>query len=133
AWVRRPPLGETIVAGARIDNVDALPRASAILCDLSPRPLLRIAGHRFPAAYRAQLERYRYGMGAFKVDWALSTPIRWKDPRVRDAGTVHVGGTLEEIAFSERETFEGRIAERPFVLLAQPTLVDGSPAPRRAH
>src|SRR5439155_11414580 len=108
------------------DSIDALPPARAVLCDLSPRPLLRIAGHRFPDGYRRALERYRYGMGVFKMDWVLSEPIPWTAAACRGAGTVHLGGTLEEISASEREAWEGRPAERPYVLLAQPTLFDPS-------
>lgn len=126
-------LGGTIVTGAPVANVDDLPKARAILCDLSPRPLLRIAGHRFPAPFRRRLSEYRYGMGAFKVDWALDAPIPWRDPRVGEAGTVHVGGSLDDIAASELETWRGGVAERPFVLLAQPTLFDPSRAPAGRH
>jgi phytoene dehydrogenase-like protein len=126
-------LGGEIITGARIDNIDELPAARAVLCDLSPRPLLRIAGHRFPASYRAQLRRYRYGMGAFKVDWALDEPIPWKEQRIALAGTVHIGGTLPEIARSERATWDGHIADRPFVLLSQPTLFDPARAPAGRH
>jgi phytoene dehydrogenase-like protein len=126
-------LGGEIVTGARIDNIDDLPPARAVLCDLSPRPLLRIAGHRLPSRYRAQLQRYRYGVAAFKVDWALDAPIPWSDERVRTAGTVHVGGTMAEIAASENDAWNGRIAERPFVLLSQPTLFDPTRAPAGRH
>ena len=126
-------LGGDIVTGSRVDSIDALPPARAVLCDLSPKPLLRIAGHKFPAGYRAALERYRYGMGVFKMDWALSAPIPWTAAACRRAGTIHVGGTLEEIAASERAAWEGRIADRPFVLLTQPTLFDPSRAPAGRH
>ena len=126
-------LGGTIVTGARIDNVDDLPRARAFLFDLSPRPLLRIAGHRFPAAFRDRLARYRYGTAVFKVDWALDAPIPWRDARVAQAGTVHVGGTLDEVAAAERDTAAGRLPDRPFVLLAQPTSFDPSRAPEGKH
>jgi phytoene dehydrogenase-like protein len=126
-------LGGEIVTGMRVNNIDDLPRARAVLCDLSPKPLLHIAGHRFPDRYRAQLQRYRYGMGTFKVDWALDTPIPWKDERVARAGTVHVGGTIEEVAASERDAWEGRVTDRPFVLLAQPTLFDPTRAPSGKH
>src|SRR5207248_1731495 len=95
-------LGGEIVTSSPVRTIDDLPPARAILCDLSPTPLLRIAGHRFPAGYRRLLERYRYGMGAFKVDWALDAPIPWRANACSRAATVHVGGTLEEIAASER-------------------------------
>jgi phytoene dehydrogenase-like protein len=126
-------LGGEILTGTRVENVDDLPRARAILFDLSPRPLLRIAGHRFPERFRRALERYRYGMGAFKIDWALDAPIPGRDPRVADAGTVHVGGTLAEIAASERDAWEGRHSERPYILLAQPTIFDPTRAPAGRH
>jgi phytoene dehydrogenase-like protein len=127
------PLGGEVRPSSRIDSIDALPPARAVLCDLSPKPLLRIAGHAFPAGYRRALARYRYGMGVFKMDWALSQPIPWTADGCRRAGTVHLGGTLQEIADSERAAWTGRIADRPFVLLTQPTLFDPSRAPAGHH
>ena len=126
-------LGGEVFTGTPVNDIDKLPRAKIVLCDVSPRPLLRIAGHKLPRRYRTKLERYRYGMGVFKVDWALDAPIPWTSETCRRAGTVHVGGTLEEIAVSEREAWKGRIADRPFVLLSQPTLVDPSRAPAGKH
>jgi phytoene dehydrogenase-like protein len=126
-------LGGEIVAGTPVTSLDQLPAAKAVLCDLSPRPLLRIAGDRLPAGYRRALERYRYGMGVFKVDFALSAPIPWRNPECARAATVHLGGTLEEIAASELAAWEGRVADRPYVLLSQPTLFDTSRAPQGRH
>ncbi len=126
-------LGGEIVTGARIANIDELPAARAVLCDLSPQPLLRIAGHRFSERYRARLRKYRYGMGVFKVDWALDAPIPWSDQRVGSAGTVHLGGTLDELAASEQAAWNGRTSEHPFVLLSQPTLFDPTRAPAGRH
>ena len=126
-------LGGEVVTGTPVRSIDQLPPARAILCDLSPGPLLRIAGHRFPPRYRRALERYRYGMGVFKVDWALDAPIPWRNPRCALAATVHVGGTLPEIAESERACWNGDAPSRPFVLLAQPTLFDPSRAPGGRH
>jgi phytoene dehydrogenase-like protein len=126
-------LGGDVVTGARIENVDTLPPARMVLCDLSPGPLLRIAGHRFPAGYRRLLETYRYGVAAFKMDWALSAPIPWTSPDCRRAGTVHLGGSLAEIAAAEDDAWSGRTPERPFVLLSQPTLFDASRAPAGRH
>jgi phytoene dehydrogenase-like protein len=126
-------LGGEILTNAPAKNIDDLGPATTILCDLSPRPLLAIAGHTLPEAYRRKLERYRYGMGVFKVDWALAAPIPWRDQSVARAGTVHLGGTLEEVAASERECWQGRISQRPFVLLAQHTLFDPSRAPAGRH
>jgi phytoene dehydrogenase-like protein len=111
--------------------VDELPRADVVVCDVSPRELLRIA--RFPERYARALRRYRYGPGAFKLDWALSAPIPWRDARCAQAATVHLGGTLAEIAASERAPAEGRVHEQPFVLLAQPSLWDETRAPEGQH
>ena len=126
-------LGGDIVTNTPVQSLDELPPARAILCDLSPRPLLRIAGHRLPDAYRRRLERFRYGMAAFKVDWALDAPVPWRAAACARAATVHVGGTFEEIAASERDAWSGRIAERPFVLVVQPTLFDATRAPVGKH
>jgi phytoene dehydrogenase-like protein len=126
-------LGGRIVAGTPVRSIDDLPPARAILCDLSPRPLLRVAGHRFPEWYRRQLEAYRYGAAAFKVDWALDGPIPWRAADCGRAATVHIGGSLEEIALSERQVADGLAPERPFVLLVQPTLFDSSRAPAGRH
>jgi phytoene dehydrogenase-like protein len=126
-------LGGEIVTDAPVTSLDRLPPAKAILCDLSPRPLLRIAGDTFPTRYRRSLERYRYGMGVFKVDWALSAPIPWTAEACRRAGTLHLGGSIDEIAASEQAAWAGRIADRPFVLLSQPTLFDPSRAPDGKH
>ncbi len=126
-------LGGEIATGSRVESIDDLPRTRAILCDLSPKPLLRIAGHRFPVWYRRKLEGYRYGMGVFKVDWALGGPIPWRAAECARAATVHLGGTFDEIAASEREVWSCRHPDRPFVLLAQPTVFDGSRAPQGKH
>jgi phytoene dehydrogenase-like protein len=113
--------------------VDELPRADVVLADVVPRELLRIAGDRLSGRYALALRRYRHGPGAFKLDWALDGPIPWTAPECARAGTVHIGGTLAEIAESEREPNRGRTAARPFVLLAQPTLFDDSRAPAGKH
>lgn len=126
-------LGGQIVADHPVRSLAALPPARAILCDLSPAPFLRLAGDRLPPRYRRALERYRYGMGVFKVDWALDGPIPWRDATCTHAATVHLGATLEEIGRSELDAWEGRPSERPFVLVAQPTLFDPSRAPAGRH
>ena len=126
-------LGGDVAVGAKVANIDELPPAKIILCDLSPKPLLQIAGHRFPLAFRRSLERYRYGMGVFKVDGALAEAIPWKNEQCRRAGTLHLGGTMEEIAASEHNAWEGRRVERPFVLLSQPSVFDRSRAPSGRH
>jgi phytoene dehydrogenase-like protein len=111
--------------------VDELPEADVVVCDVSPRELVRLG--RFPARYERALRRYRYGPGAFKLDWALAGPIPWRDPACAQAATVHLGGAFDEIAASERAPGRGRVAERPFVLLAQPSLWDKSRAPAGRH
>ena len=126
-------LGGKIETNFHVNSLSQLPSASAILFDVTPRQLLTIAGHRFSSLYRWQLERYRYGMGVFKVDWALDAPIPFTNPDCRRAGTVHLGGTLEEIMYGEDQTWKGRIANKPFVLLAQQSLFDRSRAPEGKH
>ena len=113
--------------------VDALPPADAVLADVVPRELLRIAGDRLPARYAKALRRYRHGPGVFKLDWALDGPIPWRAEECVRAATVHVGGTLEEIAESERAPAGGRHPKHPFVLLAQPSLFDDARAPSGKH
>jgi phytoene dehydrogenase-like protein len=126
-------LGGEVIVNHRIASIDDLPKARAVLCDLSPRPFLRVAGRRLPARYRQSLERYRYGMGLYKVDWALDGPIPWRAAGCRRAATVHVCGTLAELARSEHDTWRGVVSDRPFVLLVQPTLFDASRAPAGKH
>jgi len=126
-------LGGKIQTGVHISSLDELPPARAILCDVTPRQLLQIAGHRLPARYRRQLQRYRYGPAAFKVDWALDGPIPWRALACMRAGTVHVGGTLAEITASEQTAWEGRHSDRPFVLVAQQSLFDPTRAPPGKH
>lgn len=126
-------LGGEIVTGAPVENVDELRGVHTVLLDLTPRQVLRVAGHRLPARYRRSLERFRYGAGSFKMDWALSGPIPWRSPECRRAHTVHLGGTLDEIAASEHAPLDGKVPEKPFVLLVQPTLFDPSRAPEGGH
>ena len=104
-----------------------------MLCDVTPLQLASLAGDLLPDRYRRRLEGWRYGPGAFKLDYALDGPIPWLAPEVADAGTVHLGGTLDEIAESERAPWDGRHAERPFVLLAQQSLFDETRAPSGKH
>jgi phytoene dehydrogenase-like protein len=126
-------LGGEVIPNHPIMSLDELPPARAVLCDLSPRPFLQIARQRLPASYRRSLERYRYGMGVYKVDWALDAPIPWRAEECARAGTVHVSGTFGDIARSERDAWGGVASERPFVLLVQPTLFDPSRAPAGKH
>ncbi len=126
-------LGVEIETDHRVDSLDSLPAARAYLLDLTPRQVLAVTGDRLPAAYRRQLERFRYGPGVYKVDWALGGPIPWADPATARAGTVHLGGTAVEVAAAEEAVGRGRHADRPFVLLVQPTIADPSRAPEGRH
>ena len=126
-------LGGQIIINRRVHTLDELDRSALILCDVTPRQFVALGGNRLPGGFRRQLASYRYGPGVFKMDWALGAPIPWRAAECRQAGTVHVGGTLEEIARSERAACEGRIDERPFVLVAQPSLFDSSRAPAGKH
>ena len=126
-------LGVEIRTGTRVTSLKELPRGAEVLCDVTPRQLLQIGGEDLPPALRRRLKRYRYGMAAYKVDWALSGPIPWRAEECRRAGTVHLGGTLDEIAAGERATWSGAVLERPFVLLAQHTLFDPTRAPAGQH
>lgn len=126
-------LGARVVTGHRVAALAALPAADAVLLDVTPRQALALAGAALPARYRRRLERYRYGPGAFKVDWALDAPIPWRAPACRAAGTVHLGGTLEDIAAAEAAVAAGRDVAAPFVLLTQPTIVDSTRAPAGRH
>ncbi|MGH9355855.1 MAG: phytoene desaturase family protein [Terriglobia bacterium] len=126
-------MGGEVRTGKRVNSVDELAGAEIIVCDVTPRELLSIAGHRFSEGYRQALERYQYGPGVFKVDWALDGPIPWTAKECRSAGTIHLGGTREEIARSERMAWSGETDSKPFVLLAQPSLFDPSRAPAGKH
>ena len=126
-------LGGEIETGRRVESLDDLREAENVLLDVTPRQLLGLAGHRLPPIYRRRLARYRYGPGVFKLDWALDGPIPWTVPEVARAGTVHLGGTLEELAAAEEAAFRGRHHERPFVLLVQASRFDRTRAPEGHH
>ncbi|HEX2239832.1 MAG TPA: NAD(P)/FAD-dependent oxidoreductase [Actinomycetota bacterium] len=130
---RLTELGGRIVLSTPVLRIEDLPRADAYLFNVTPRQLVAIAGSRLPERYTRALRRYRYGPGVFKMDWALSESVPWKAEECRKAGTIHIGGPFEAIAESERETNAGRHPERPYVLLAQPTLVDPGRAPEGKH
>jgi phytoene dehydrogenase-like protein len=121
--------GGSIVTGTWIERLDQLPRAKAVLLDVTPRQLLQMAGDRLPAGYRRAMRRFRYGPGVCKVDWALDGPVPWQNEACNEAGTVHVGGTLAEVSRSEAEVNAGRHPDHPFCLVAQPGVVDSSRAP----
>lgn len=126
-------LGGDIITGRPVESLDTLPPCRAVLADITPRQMLRLAGELLPERYRRQLQRYRYGPGSFKVDWALAGPIPWQAEWCSQAGTVHLGGTLPEIAEAEQAAWQGRHPDRPFVLLAQQSLFDPTRAPAGKH
>jgi phytoene dehydrogenase-like protein len=117
----------------RVESLEQLPAARAIFFDTGPHQLARIAAARLPDRFRRKLERYRYGPAAFKLDWALAGPIPWKAPQCHRAATVHLGGTLEEIAASEKACWHNEQCERPYVLVAQQSLFDPTRAPAGKH
>src|SRR5439155_26712638 len=116
-----------------VESVATLSNYDLILCDVTPRQLLKIAGERLSKSYQRQLVNYRYGPGVFKVDYALNSPIPWRASECLRAATVHLGGSFEDITTSEQAVRAGRHADTPFVLLAQPSLFDPSRAPRGKH
>ena len=122
--------GGEIQTGRRVKSINDLPESSVFLFDVSPRQLLRIAGDELPQTYRNKLSNYKYGPGIFKIDWAMSGPIPWKNKDCLQAGTVHVGGTMEEIAACESGIWRNIHPEKPFVLVAQQSLFDPSRAPK---
>jgi phytoene dehydrogenase-like protein len=126
-------LGGAIETGRPVEALDELDEFGTTLLDVTPRQLLRIAGPRLPNGYARRLARYRYGPGIFKLDWALDAPIPWTAPEVARAGTVHVGGTLDEMTASEQAAVQGEHSDRPFVLLVQPSLFDDTRAPEGKH
>lgn len=126
-------LGGTVQTNFYVKNLSQLPSAKAYLFDVTPKQLLEIAGHKFSSIYEWQLKRYRYGMGVFKVDWAIDGPIPFRSDACRRAGTVHIGNTFEEIQRSEELAWKGKHADKPFVLLAQQSLFDSSRAPEGKH
>jgi phytoene dehydrogenase-like protein len=126
-------LGGALLTGVPVASLDELPPARAVLLDLTPRQILRLGATDLPTGYQAQLERYQYGLGTFKVDWALDAPIPWRAPEAARAATVHLGGTLEEIDRGREQESAGQPAEQPYVLLVQPSLFDPSRAPAGKH
>jgi phytoene dehydrogenase-like protein len=126
-------IGGKIETNSYIRSLDQLPKHGAVLFDVTPKQLLEISGHKFSRLYKWQLNNYRYGMGVFKIDWALSNPIPFKAGACRRAGTVHLGNTYEEIAKGEQLTWQGQHVDRPFVLLAQQSNFDISRAPAGKH
>ena len=126
-------LGGTVEVGRRVTSLRDLPDARAVLLDVSPRQVAAISGERLSARYRRRLGGYRYGPGVCKVDWALSGPIPWRAADLGRAGTVHLGGTLDEVARNEQHVQRGRIPEAPFTILVQATRFDPTRAPEGKH
>jgi len=126
-------LGGTIALDVRVASMPQLSSRRVVLFDLTPRQVLPIASSQWPDGFSRQLQRFRYGPGVFKVDWALDGPIPWRAPACRQAGTVHVGGAFDEVVAAEDAVAEGGVAERPFVILAQPTVADPTRAPAGKH
>lgn len=130
---RLSALGGEVRCGHRVRSMADVPACRAVLLDVTPRQLLAIAGDRFTGRYRRRLERWRYGVGSFKVDWALDGPVPWAEPELGAAGVVHVGGPSEEVIAAERTVARGGVPDRPFVLFAQATAVDPTRAPEGRH
>lgn len=126
-------LGGELVLNQPVRSLSQLPPARAYVFDTSPRAVVEICGQALPGAYRRRLERFRYGPGVFKLDWALSGPIPWRDSRISAASTVHLGGDLNRIAAAERTMYDGRHPDRPFILLCQQSLFDPTRAPTGRH
>jgi len=125
--------GGELVLDHEVTALEALPPATVTLLDVTPRAFIRLAGAAMPARYRRALQRFRYGDGVAKLDFALSEPVPWTHPELRRAGTVHVGGTRAEVAAAENEVHRGRLPERPYVLVSQPSLFDRTRAPSGMH
>jgi phytoene dehydrogenase-like protein len=125
--------GAEVLTSVRVDSIDQLPDAKIIMCDVTPRQLLKIAGKRFPSAFRNKLNRYRYGPAAFKIDWALRGPVPWKAQECTQAATVHLGCSFEEIFASEKACWSNEYRKRPFVIVSQPSIFDPSRAPEGQH
>jgi phytoene dehydrogenase-like protein len=126
-------LGGNVVTGTRAGSLDEFRDADAVLCDVGPREFLKIAGEKLPPPFVRKLESYKLGPGAFKVDWALSGPVPWRNRDCARAGTVHLGGSLEDVIESERAPWENAAPQQPFVLFVQPTLFDETRAPAGKH
>jgi phytoene dehydrogenase-like protein len=126
-------LGGELETGLPVRSLDELPASRVVLLDLTARQILRLGATDLPTTYRKQLEHFQYGLGTFKVDWALDAPIPWRAPQAQRAATVHLGGSLEEIDHGREQEWSGRPADRPFVLVVQPTLFDPSRAPAGKH
>lgn len=126
-------LGGEIELNSHIESLNELPSGKPILFDLTPRQVLTIADNKIPDALKDKLLRFNYGPGAFKIDFALSEPVPWLNEECRKAGTLHLGGSMKEIAYSEKQVWNGEHPEKPYVLVSQPSLFDESRAPEGKH
>lgn len=126
-------LGGEVVTDHRVEALGDLPASRAVLCDVTPRQFVRMAGPRLPSGFSERLSRFRHGPGVFKMDWALRAPVPWRSEACKQAGTLHLGGTLHEIADGERASWNGRVHDRPYVLVVQPSVFDSSRAPAGKH
>lgn len=126
-------IGGRVMTGIRVESLDQLPVGSTVLFDITPRQLIQIAGNHLPQWYRKKLQRYRYGVAAYKIDWALHQAIPWRAAECAQAGTVHLGESLKEIRDSESAAWYGQTSSRPYVLLTQPSLFDPTRAPAGKH
>jgi phytoene dehydrogenase-like protein len=126
-------LGGRVITNCYVESLEQLPPARAILLDVTPRQLIRMAGAKLPGSYRRNLEHFEYGPGVYKLDWALHQPVPWRAQECAQAGTVHLGGTMDEICESERQPWRGKVSDRPYVLFTQPSLFDSSRAPAGKH
>ncbi|MFZ0518198.1 MAG: NAD(P)/FAD-dependent oxidoreductase, partial [Acidobacteriaceae bacterium] len=126
-------LGGKIIPSTRVEDLELVRKYDVVLCDITPRQLLHVSQGKLSTGYRKRMEEFRYGPGIFKVDYALASPIPWKSTECLRAATVHVGGSMAEIVASEAAMANGAIAERPFIVLAQPTVFDPSRAPAGKH
>jgi phytoene dehydrogenase-like protein len=126
-------LGGRVITNCYVESLEQLPPARAILLDVTPRQLIRMAGAKLPGSYRRNLEHFEYGPGVYKLDWALHQPVPWRAQECAQAGTVHLGGTMDEICESERQPWQGKVSDRPYVLFTQPSLFDSSRAPAGKH
>jgi phytoene dehydrogenase-like protein len=126
-------LGGTVITNCEVESLEQLPPARAVLLDVTPRQLIRMTDAKLPGSYRHQLERYKYGPGVYKLDWALHQRVPWRAKECEQAGTVHLGGTMDEIADSERKPWRGEVSDRPYVLFTQASLFDSTRAPAGKH
>lgn len=126
-------LGGELVLGQRVVSLAQLPPARAYVLDVGPRQLAELGGDRLPAGFKRKLAQFRYGLGVYKIDWAMRGPIPWQDPSCARSITVHLSGSVEDIAAAEQAAHAGKLPERPFVLLGQPSIVDGTRAPAGHH